>query len=316
MNSDSNAILTLCSRLSVGEGIKPLEAKEYSLLAKKLKEMGKRPSDLLYFSLEDLKEQLNIDELLANRILRLVGRNASLCFELEKYNNIGIEAVTRADAQYPRALKKKLAEKCPPIFYYAGDIKLLNSPTVGFAGARTVEQRDFNFTNKTVQKVVSSEYGVVTGGAKGVDSIAGAESILCGSFSVEYLSCALLEKIKKKDIVKQIQNGKLLLLTAVNPDAGFNVGTAMSRNRFIYAQSEATIVVRSELNKGGTWAGAMENLAHSWCPTFCWDHPYAGNLALIKNGAIAINEDWDGNISTVNLTGAEYMPMQISFFDK
>lgn len=316
MNSDSNAILTLCSHLSVGEGIKPLEPKEYSLLAKKLKEIGKRPGDLLYFSLGDLKEQLNIDELLANRILRLVGRNASLCFALEQYNNIGIEVVTRADIQYPHALKKKLAEKCPPIFYYAGDINLLNSPTVGFAGARTVEQRDFDFTKRTVQKVVSAEYGIVTGGAKGVDSIAGAEAILCNSFSAEYLSCSLLEKIKKNDIVKQIQNGKLLLLTAVNPDAGFNVGTAMSRNRFVYAQSEATIVVRSELNKGGTWTGAVENLAHSWCPTFCWDYPYAGNLALIEKGAIAIKEDWDGNISATNSFEVEYEPKQISFFDK
>lgn len=316
MNQNSNAIFTLCSHLCVGEGIEPLEPKEYSILAKKLLEIKKTPSDLLYFSLTDLMEQLNMDESGAKRIMRLIDRNASICFELEKYNNIGIEVVTRADSLYPSRLKKKLAEKCPPIFYYAGDIKLLSRSTIGFAGARNVEQRDFDFTKNAVHKVVSSGYGVVTGGAKGVDTISGNEAIVCDSFSVEYLADSMVRKLKKSDIVKQIQDGKLLLLSSVKPDAGFNVGAAMSRNRYVYAQSEATVVVRSDLNKGGTWAGATENLKHSWCPTLCWNHPYPGNLALIKKGAISINKDWDGKISTATVPAeSENVEGQMSLFE-
>lgn len=35
------------------------------------------------------------------------------------------------------------------------------------------------------------------------------------------------------------------------PDAGFNAGIAMQRNKYIYVQSEATVVVKSDYNKGG-----------------------------------------------------------------
>ena len=70
----------------------------------------------------------------------------------------------------------------------------------------------------------------------------------------------------------------------------------MMRNRYIYAQSEASVVVRSDLNKGGTWTGAAENIKHGWCPTLCWNYPYPGNKALIEKGAIPIGENWDGTI--------------------
>ena len=296
MNSNSNAIITLCSHLCVGDGVAPLEPKEYSEFAQKLLTAGKKPGDLFEMSRIDIKEQMNIDEAFADRILRLIDRNASLCFELEKLSSMGIEAITRADAQYPAALKKKLSGSCPPIFYYAGDLRLLNQSTIGFVGARTVEQRDMDFTKAAVETVVSLRYGVVSGGAKGIDTIAGTEAILRDSFSIEYLSDSMMKRLKSSDTVKKIQNGKLLILSVVKPDAGFNVGIAMMRNRYIYAQSEATVVVRSDLNKGGTWTGATENIKHGWCPTLCWNHPYPGNKALIEKGAIPIGENWDGTI--------------------
>ena len=86
------------------------------------------------------------------------------------------------------------------------------------------------------------------------------------------------------------------MMSVAKPDAGFNVGVAMMRNRYIYAQAAGTVIVRSDLNKGGTWTGANENLKNNWCTTLCWDHPYPGNQALIKNGAIPIGNDWDGSI--------------------
>lgn len=317
MNSNSNAILTLCSHLCVGDEVMPLEPKEYSEFADKLLAGGKAPGDLFEMSRSEIKEQLHIGEELTDRILRLIDRNASLCFALEQLRQMGIEAMTRADSQYPAALKTKLSGSCPPIFYYAGNPELLHLPAIGFVGARTVEPADIDFTKSAVQKVVSLGYGVVSGGAKGIDTIAGTEAILRDSFSIEYLSDSMLKKLKSSEIVKRIQNGKLLMLSPVRPDAGFHVGIAMMRNRYIYAQSEATVVVHSDLNKGGTWNGALENSRHGWCPTLCWDHPYPGNRALIEKGAIAIDDTWDGHIP-VSPSGEkkEEEPIQISLFAK
>ena len=55
-------------------------------------------------------------------------------------------------------------------------------------------------------------------------------------------------------------NGQLVLISPYDPNAGFNVGNAMQRNKLIYALADASLVVSADLNKGGTWTGAVEQL--------------------------------------------------------
>ncbi|MFZ4704317.1 MAG: hypothetical protein ACOYMG_30105, partial [Candidatus Methylumidiphilus sp.] len=55
-------------------------------------------------------------------------------------------------------------------------------------------------------------------------------------------------------------DGGLVLISPYDPAAGFNIGNAMQRNKLIYALADAALVVNSDLNKGGTWAGAVEQL--------------------------------------------------------
>lgn len=296
MLQDSNAILTLCSHICAGEGVQPLEPKEYGELAQSLQGAGKTPKDLFDFSADDFRSVLGCDAEQTARLSRLLDRSASLSFELGQYRNMGIETVTRADAGYPKALKRKLSNGCPPIFYYAGDLSLTERKLVGYVGARTVEPEDVDFTVRAVRKTTALGCGVVSGGAKGVDTVAGTEALLRGGICVEYLCDSMLKKLSKSDVIRNIQQGRLLLLSVAKPDAGFNVGMAMMRNRFIYAQSIATVVIRSDLNKGGTWTGATDCLKHNWCPTLCRNHPYPGNQALIKTGAIPIDDNWDGCI--------------------
>ena len=126
----------------------------------------------------------------------------------------------------------------------------------------------------------------------------------------------MMKKIKKSNIIKAVANKKLLLLSVVKPDAGFNVGVAMMRNRYIYAQSSGTVVVKTELNKGGTWAGAVENLKHNWCSEMCWDkNGYQGNKALIEKGAIPINNDWNGDVESLEKQRNNDFGEQLSLFD-
>ena len=216
---------------------------------------------------------------------------------MSQLQNIGISAITRADKEYPAKLKKVLGNNCPPIFYIAGDISLLDNKCVGYVGSRTVSDDDIAFTRNTVTKTVEYGFGVVSGGAKGIDTVSEEQALELGAPIVEYLSDSMLKKIKKSSVVRAIANKKMLLLSVVKPDAGFNVGIAMMRNRYIYAQSSGTIVVRSEYNKGGTWAGAVENLKYGWCKELCWDKKaYPGNKVLIERGAIPISNDWNGDI--------------------
>jgi predicted Rossmann fold nucleotide-binding protein DprA/Smf involved in DNA uptake len=62
------------------------------------------------------------------------------------------------------------------------------------------------------------------------------------------------------DCREPISDGRLTLISLVDPSAGFNVGNAMQRNKIIYGLADAALVVSSDVNRGGTWAGAIEQL--------------------------------------------------------
>lgn len=59
---------------------------------------------------------------------------------------------------------------------------------------------------------------------------------------------------------KALQEGRLVLISACDPKSGFNTGNAMQRNKYIYALSDAALIVNADEKKGGTWAGAIEQL--------------------------------------------------------
>lgn len=317
MNRNAEAITIFCSHLCVAEDIKPLEPKEWGDLAAKLMALKYQPGDLLDFEQKDFQDILSYSEDETGRIMRLIDRSASLRFELEKYESMGIQIITRADAEYPKQLKKKLGNSCPPLFYYAGDLSLLNKKTVGYVGSREVGPEDINFTKKAVGATSGKGYGVVSGGAKGIDSISVSAAMAEGMNVVEYLSDSMMRKMRDSGLVREIRDGRVLLLSVAIPTAGFNVGFAMMRNRYIYAQSEGTVVIRSEKGSGGTWAGATENLKHNWCPTFCRDCDYPGNRELIHLGAIPILDNWDGDVTNYNTESVtpSRKPEQLSMLD-
>ncbi len=303
----------MCSHLSEDTHSRPYEPAEWSKLAEKLLKAGIQPCDLTDLSDNDFLN-LGIGNEEAERIRRLLERGGSLAFELEKYKSMGISVVTRADAGYPKMLKSKLGKSCPPLFYYAGNLKLAARTAAGFVGSRSADKNDQKFTEHMVDAVNRCGYIVVSGGAKGIDTIAGEASLYNGSAYIAYLSDSMVRRIRNKGVINAVRNGNLLLLSAFNPDAGFSVGNAMGRNRYIYAQSAGTVVVRSEYQKGGTWSGAFQSLKYKISPVFCWDNPsYKGNQELIKLGAVPITEEWDGNVSSVPESQEQYT--QLSLFD-
>ncbi len=295
MTNNAKAIITFCSHLCVGKDVRPLEPSEWGTLAAKMLEIGVAPENLLSFSTQDFIEILGETPESAQRMTRLLERSASLAFDIADYEAKGIHVITRADDEYPKQLKEKLKRSCPPLFYCAGDMSILHRKAVGYVGSRKVSLEDAKFAVDTVSKTVGNQYAVVSGGAKGVDSISSETAINAGGFAIEYLGDSLTKRMKNPALLEAIQNGQLLLLSFVNPDAGFFKGNLMARNKFIYAQSIGTVIVRSE-KKGGTWSGADENLRNKWCTSFCWNNPeYDGNQELIRLGCIPIDETWDGN---------------------
>ena len=88
-----------------------------------------------------------------------------------------------------------------------------------------------------------------------------------------------------------------MLDLAVRPRAGFNVGHAMQRNKLIYALADAALVVSADFNKGGTWAGAIEQLEQlNYVPVYVRS---TGELAPTAWMLCAAREPSPGQIRTM-----------------
>ena len=248
----------------------------------------------------------SIDSMIASGrpdISELLKRRGSAEFSISKMEGMGIKITTVIDDDFPQNLRKKLGDKCPPLLYYSGDSGISQRRFVGYVGSRKVDDADRTWTEKMVAKTTNDRYGVVSGGAKGIDLISTGHALSLGSYAIEFLAEGIGKRIKDPTSLNYIVEGKLLLYSAASPLAKGNrnsfVASAMERNKFIYAQSSETVVVRSGLREGGTWAGATDALKNNWCKVYVWDQKsYPGNQALIDGGGIGLDDD--GEISIDN----------------
>lgn len=287
MSDNAMAIITLCSHLRVEK--KPLTPSEWSQVLEILQAQQLTPKDIL--SMEEGRLREYFPATLAEHIMALVPQSGSIAHAVNEYQNQGISVVTRAEEHYPQQLINTLGNASPPLFYTAGDVSLCKRATIGFVGSRNIEVADDSYTRDTVGRVVSQGYGIVSGGARGIDSIAVEETIAQGGFAIEFVADSLYRKIRSKELLQSVEEGRRVLLSMGIPEAKFQSWLALGRNKFIYAQSKATVAVRSDYNKGGTWAGAIEALNKHYCQVCCWNNPsYQGNQALIQQGAVAIDQ--------------------------
>jgi len=290
-----NALVTIlmCSHIDAKQGgYRPYTALEWSNLVIKIigKDL-KEPSALLRLSKEELEEKLQVDSGEVERIVKLLSRGANMAFILEDLERKGIKVITRSDEQYPSRLKSLLKKQAPPLFYYAGNLELLNYKSIAIVGSRYIDEEDEKFAYSLAQKASDERIAIVSGGAKGVDSISEEAALKNNGVAISVIADSLLRKIKKKSIRDAVIQGRYLVMSAINPDAPFSAGSAMNRNKYVYALSMATFIVASDFNKGGTWAGAVENLKNDWVKSFVHkSEKHLGNMELIRKGAKPISD--------------------------
>ena len=310
MNINSEVIILLCSNIAINQNVNPFNPSEWSRFAEKLMKSGLTPSSLISMSVAEYNRLLNLTYKECERIEKLLARKKLLFSELKKYADMGIYVITRADAEYPKMLKSKLKQNSPPLFYCFGDVNILKRECAGFVGSRNINDNDIKFIEKTVNKINYSGYAVVSGGARGTDSTAEIQSIRNNNFVVEYVPDSLINRAEVKG--KFFNN--IIMLSAVEPDAEFTTVSAMTRNRYIYAHSIGTVVVKSDYKKGGTWHGAFDCIKRGISPVFCRSLNISGNAGLIRFGAIPIDENWDGDIKKFIVSESQ-KDIQLSFFD-
>ena len=269
----------------------PLALREWNALAKSIAGSDlKRPAGLLGKSTDDLASALGIAGELAERLARLLDRGATLAVELERLEAVGVWAMTRADDDYPKAYKRRLRDGSPPVLFGAGDRELLARSGLAVVGSRAASAEALSAAGFLGRAAAASGLATISGGAKGVDGVAMGAALEAGGVAVGVLADALERAIRAPAWRDAAADGRLTLLTPYAPKAPFSVGNAMGRNRLIYALADRAIVVASDAETGGTWAGATEALKAGWVPMYVCDGPGlpAGNALLRGRGAASL----------------------------
>jgi predicted Rossmann fold nucleotide-binding protein DprA/Smf involved in DNA uptake len=285
LSPDSLALLLFCSHLGLAdESVQPFTRREWHLLTQTLQAASLHPTDLLADTTGSFVAHLPAGE--ASRIARLLSRADDLHRELERLARLGILPLTRADPDYPPNYKLKLKDSAPPVLFYAGEKALLGQPGIAVVGSRHLDEAGQECASFVGNACGISGQVLYSGGAKGVDTISMDSALDARGSAVGVLADSLERAVRARQ--DPLHRGDLCLVTPYNPNAGFSVGAAMGRNRLIYTLADYAIVVASDAETGGTWAGATETLKNGWVPVFVLEHPAMpeGNKLLLKKGAL------------------------------
>ncbi len=291
LSPNTQAILLLTAPLIAGRGAPSpdlLTPGEYKRLARHLREIQRQPADLVSSeATETIRAcQSVIDE---GRLQRLLTRGFLLSQVIEHWHARAIWVVSRADAEYPRRLKARLRENAPAVLYGCGDIGLLETGGLAVVGSRRVDNDLIDYTMSIGRLAASAGRTIISGGARGVDQAAMRGASESGGKVIGVLAENLEKTVMNREERNHLRDGNLVLVSAYDPSAGFNVGHAMQRNKLIYALADTSLVVSSDLNKGGTWAGAVEQLDKlKFVPVFVRTigSSSVGLDGLLKKGAL------------------------------
>jgi len=317
LSPNTQAILLLTAPLLVGRGgppADPLTPGEYRRLVHHLRERQMQPADLLSEGLERLGEgSRNLD---LDRLRRLLARGFLLSQAVERWGSRAIWVVSRADSEYPGRLKARLKEDAPPILYGCGDIAILESGGLAVVGSRQVDDALVAYTEAVGRLAARAGRILVSGGARGIDQAAMRGALEAGGKVAGILADSLERAALHREHRNFLMDGRLVLLSPYDPAAGFNVGHAMQRNKLIYALADAALVVNADYEKGGTWAGAVEQLERlRLIPVYVRSGGQTGKAleALQQRGALPWTdpetpEAWNGlltarGVSTAAATG-------------
>ena len=262
LSDNTQAILLLTAPLIVGRGQPSadlLSPGEYKRLARHLHQLGKVPADLLSGQAEGVLSEVN-QTIESERLKGLLGRGLALSQAIDRWQTRSIWVVSRADAEYPQLLKDRLKDDRPAVIYGCGERSILEGGGLAVVGSRDVDDALIDYTQAVGRLAAKAGKTLVSGGARGIDQAAMRGALEAGGKVIGVMADSLEKAAMNRDHREMLMEGQLVLISPYDPGAGFNVGNAMQRNKLIYALSDAALVVNSDLGKGGTWAGAVEQL--------------------------------------------------------
>lgn len=209
---------------------------------------------------------------------------------LQKVEMLKCRTVTLIDPEYPAALRHIV--KPPFVLFYYGDLNLISNyyKNISVVGSRDCSKYGSSLTTEIAGDLAAKGYTIVSGMARGIDSIAHHAAIDRGGKTVAVLGCGIdyCYPVANAKLYEEIKKNHLLISEYPGNDepepSNFPI-----RNRIIAGLSKTLIVTEAKYQSGSMTTALLALNGNS--DVMCLPYP-AGQRSecnrLISNGAILI----------------------------
>jgi DNA processing protein len=232
-----------------------------------------------------------------------VRKGVSLDQVWDRIQSLGVEVLTWDDGTYPRLLKE--IDQPPPVLYVRGSFILEDDWSVAIVGTRRVTAYGRQVAEEVATTLAQNGVTVVSGLARGVDSIAHQSAISAGGRTLAVLGNGVdvIYPPENRNLAAQIMEHGALVSDyplGTQPD-GINFPP---RNRIISGLSRAVIIVEAGSTSGAliTATFAAEQGRDVFAVPGNINAPQSqGTNRLIRDGAFPLLNPQDV-LETLNLT--------------
>lgn len=169
---------------------------------------------------------------------------------IDNYKKDDIFCMCINDDKYPKILKE--STNPPVILYCKGNIDLLNSNCVAVIGTRENTTLGEKVAIKTIEFLVKNDFTIVSGLAKGIDSISHITTLKNKGKTIAIIP--LIDSIypaENKALANEILLNNGLLMSEEKPNTKFFSAQLVKRDRIQSGLSNAVFVIETSI-KGGS----------------------------------------------------------------
>ncbi|BDC34641.1 DNA polymerase [Candidatus Dependentiae bacterium Noda2021] len=206
-------------------------------------------SDIYTFSISDFVSVCGMSAKTSAALVAGLSNKQLLENELELIHKHRIKITTRYDNDYPELLKHIASP--PAILYYQGEL-YSSKPSIAVIGSRDADYYGKAIIADIVPKLVAQGYTIVSGGARGADTMAHTAALQAHGRTIAILGSGLLKPypLNNKKMFEAIasQGGAIVSPFALSTQA--MPGNFPARNRIIAGMSQGCLVVQAALQSG------------------------------------------------------------------
>ena len=183
-------------------------------------------------------------------ILLEIRRNLDPLEYAKSIEDSGIKWMSVFDEEYPKSLS--LIYDPPTVIYFKGEILPIDEQAIAVVGTRKITGYGTVVTKQFVRGLVSAGLTIVSGLARGVDSVAHQTTLESGGRTLAILGGGLNRIFPPENIslAKKISEGHGAVISEFPPDYPSLPGNFPSRNRIISGLSRAVLVTEAASDSG------------------------------------------------------------------